>query len=86
MDSFKLEPVDILVRVNNCSDPIPGIKRWALGSSFDHIFMYLGKLGLFINCKQDGIMRLPMLFESSGRGYACACFPSDTVKMLSFFG
>ena len=70
MNNFKLWPADVLVNVNDCKDPFSVIKRWALGSPFEHVFMYLGQVGLFVNRRQRRILRLPMLFESYGRGCA----------------
>lgn len=68
MRIFKLEPADILVTVNNRRDPFSVIKRWALGSPYDHVFLYLGRVGLFVNRRQRWILRAPMIFESYGRG------------------
>lgn len=67
MNDFKLEPGDILVNVNDRHDPLSSIKRWAAGS-YEHIFVYMGKVGLFINRRQRRIIRIPMLFESDGDG------------------
>lgn len=67
MYTFKLESGDILVNVNRRKDPISTIKRWAAGP-YDHVFMYMGKVGLFINRRQPRIVRVPMLFESDGDG------------------
>jgi len=44
------------------------VKRWALGSPYDHVFMYMGKVGIIVNRRQRRILRFPMLFESNGRG------------------
>ena len=68
MINFKLEPADILVNVDRSKKPIPLIKRWALGSPYVHVFMYIGKVGVIVNLKQRKILRFPMLFESDGRG------------------
>ena len=65
---FRLEPVDILVNVNERSDPYSIVKRGALGNPYEHIFMYLGKVGILVNRRQQRILRFPMLFESNGRG------------------
>ncbi|MBA7608329.1 hypothetical protein ES703_15506 [subsurface metagenome] len=67
MNNFKLEPADILVNVNRRRDPISVIKRWAVGP-YDHILMYLGRVGILVNRRQGRILRFPMLFESNGRG------------------
>jgi len=66
MNSFKLEPGDILVNVNRRKDPISRIKRWALGSPYEHIFLYLGAIDFAPLDKPP--LRVPMLFESYGRG------------------
>lgn len=67
MTQFKLEPADILVNVNDRHDPFSIVKRWAIGP-YEHVFMYLGKVGIFLNRRQGRILRFPMLFESNGRG------------------
>ncbi len=67
MNNFKLEPADILVNVNDRHDPFSIAKRWAIGP-FDHVFLYMGKVGLFINRRQRRIVRVPLLFESDGDG------------------
>lgn len=67
MQEFKLQPADILVNVNQRKDPISKIKRWAIGP-YDHVFMYLGQVGILVNRRQRRILRFPMLFESNGRG------------------
>ncbi len=68
MEDFRLQPGDILVTVNKGKDLYSIIKRWALGSPYDHVFMYMGKVGIIVNRKQAKILRFPMLFESNGRG------------------
>jgi len=65
---FKLQAADILVNVNNRNDPFSIIKRWVMGSPYDHVFMYMGKLGILVNRRQRRILNFPMLFESNGRG------------------
>jgi len=67
MNNFRLEPADILVCVNDRNDPFSRVNRWAAGP-FEHVFMYMGKLGLIVNRRQRRILRFPMLFESYGRG------------------
>ncbi|MBA7667154.1 hypothetical protein ES703_75239 [subsurface metagenome] len=67
INNFKLEPADILVNINDRSDPYSLIKRWAVGP-YEHVFMYLGKIGILVNRWQRRILRFPMLFESNGRG------------------
>lgn len=71
MNSFKLEPGDILVNVNHRHGPFSIIKRWAVGP-YEHIFMYMGRLtplreGLGVPYLAD-MPVVPMLFESNGRG------------------
>ena len=67
MNNFKLEPADILVNVNDRNDVYSIIKRWAVGP-YEHVFMYIGKVGILVSRKQPRILRFPMLFESNGRG------------------
>ncbi|GAI42800.1 unnamed protein product, partial [marine sediment metagenome] len=65
MNTFKLEPGDILVNINDRSDPFSLVKRWAVGP-YEHVFLYMGGLGLLR--AQHQVIRVPMLFESNGRG------------------
>jgi len=65
--SFRLNPGDVLVNVNDRNDPYSVAKRWAVGP-YDHVFMYLGKVGILVSQRQPRILRFPMLFESNGRG------------------
>ena len=67
MNTFKLEPGDILVNINDRSDPFSIVKRWTVGP-YEHVFLYMGELGLFSTRAQRQIIRVPMLFESKGRG------------------
>lgn len=67
MNGFRLEPGDILVNVNDRNDPFSMVKRWAVGP-YEHVFLYMGLLGLFSTRLQRQIIRVPMLFESNGRG------------------
>ena len=69
MNNFKLEPGDILVNVNRRNDPFSKVKRWLAGPH-EHVFFYMGQLGLLVNLSQRRILRFAMLFESYGRG-AC---------------
>ena len=62
-----LNPGDILVNLNHRKDPISTIKRWA-GGPCEHVFMYLGKVRLIVDPKQNMTLRFPLLFESNGRG------------------
>ena len=68
MNSFKLQPSDILVTVNDGSDPYSVIKRWALGSPYSHCYLYLGNVALLADRRQGRLIRVPMIFESNGRG------------------
>jgi hypothetical protein len=67
MAHFRLQPGDILVNVNDRSDPYSVVKRWAVGP-YEHVFMYLGRVGILVNHRRHRILRFPMLFESNGRG------------------
>ncbi|MBA7693628.1 hypothetical protein ES703_102216 [subsurface metagenome] len=67
MSNFRLNRGDILVNVNRRHDPLSSIKRWAAGP-YEHIFMYMGKVGLYLNRRQPRLIRIPMLFESDGDG------------------
>jgi hypothetical protein len=64
MNTFKLEPVDILVNVNDRQGPLSTIERWAVGP-YSHVFMYMGQIEILVG---NVILRHPMLFESNGRG------------------
>lgn len=69
MSNIKLEPVDILININKGEDPYSVIKRWALGNPYEHVFMYMGRLGI----ERGGYISsygwtVPVLFESDGRG------------------
>ena len=64
IEKFKLEPVDILVTVNDRNDPFSRLKRWSVGP-YDHVFMYLGQMAILTD---NVMLRHPMLFESNGRG------------------
>ncbi len=63
MDSFRLQPCDILVNVNDRGDLYSRVKRWGVGPH-DHVLLYLGRIGLFIDHRQRRILRIPMMFES----------------------
>ncbi len=64
---IKLEPGDILVNINDRSDPFSRVKRWLAGP-YEHVFMYMGRLGLLRGGHSSDLWNVPMLFESSGRG------------------
>ncbi|MBA7541788.1 hypothetical protein ES705_34104 [subsurface metagenome] len=68
MSGLKLEPGDILVNVITGNSLYNKIKRACLGNPYSHVFLYLGELGLFSTRAQRRIIRVPMLFESNGRG------------------
>jgi hypothetical protein len=65
INPFKLEPVDILVTINDRQNPYSVAKRWALGSPYDHVFMYMGQMSILVD---NVVLRHPFLFESNGRG------------------
>jgi len=65
--NFKLESGDILVNINDRNDPFSILKRFAVGP-YEHVFLYMGELGLFSTRAQRRIIRVPMIFESNGRG------------------
>ncbi len=65
MNNFKLESGDILVQVNNRTDPFSKVKRW-LSGPYEHVFVYLGAIDFAPLDKPP--LRVPMLFESYGRG------------------
>lgn len=67
MIEFKLQSCDILVNYNDRKDLLSVIKRWAIGP-YDHVFLYLGEVGILVAMRQNRLMRFPMLFESNGRG------------------
>ena len=69
MNNLKLEPGDILVNVNRRNDPFSKVKRWLAGP-YEHVFMYMGRLGLLRGGHSSDLWNVPMLFESSGRGVA----------------
>lgn len=64
MIGFKLEPADVLVNINNRSNPYSIIKHLVIGP-YDHIFMYMGQMGILAS---GVLLRHHMLFESNGRG------------------
>lgn len=64
-----LESGDILVNINNRHDPWAMIKRWAIGP-YEHVFMYMGKVGIQKEPTASFLIAIPMLFESNGRGVA----------------
>lgn len=67
MNNFKLEPGDILVNVNRRNDPFSRVKRWIAGP-YEHVFMYLGRMGLLREGHSSDVSNVPLLFESNGRG------------------
>ena len=67
MSNFKLCAGDILVNFSTAGDPWPVIRRWAIGPYF-HCFMYMGVLRFGATRYRACAGRVPMLFESNGRG------------------
>ena len=63
----KLKQADILVNINDRNDLVSTAKRWAVGP-YEHVFLYMGRLGLFSTWSQRRLIRVPMIFESNGRG------------------
>lgn len=61
----KLELGDIIVNVNDRNDPFSRVKRWLAGPH-EHVFLYLGSIDFAPLDKPP--LRVPILFESSGRG------------------
>ncbi|GAI51883.1 unnamed protein product, partial [marine sediment metagenome] len=68
MSEFQLQPADILVNLSTGKNPFAIMKRWFLGSPFEHVFMYMGRLGLIRDGYSSEMWNVPMLFESYGRG------------------
>jgi len=66
-EQFDLQPGDVLVNINDQDDLFSRIKRWGVGP-YSHVFLYLGRRGLFTDRGQRRILRVPMLFESNARG------------------
>jgi len=63
-EQFKLQPCDVLVNVNDRDDCFSRIKRWGIGP-YDHVFLNLGEMGLYIFRKQQvRVLLVPMIFES----------------------
>ncbi len=67
MNNFKLNPGDILININDRNDPFSKVKRWVAGP-YEHVFLYLGKVRIIVDPKQNVTLRFPLLFESNGRG------------------
>ena len=65
---FHLESGDVLVNIITGNSLYNKIKRACLGSPYSHVFLYMGELGLFSTRAQRRIIRVPMIFESNGRG------------------
>jgi hypothetical protein len=64
---IKLKQADILVNINDRNDLLSTAKRWAVGP-YEHVFLYMGQLGLFSTWVQRQLIQVPMIFESNGRG------------------
>lgn len=67
MNTFKLNPGDIIVNVNDRNDPFSKVKRWLAGP-YEHVFLYLGKVRIIVDPRQNMTLRFSLLFESNGRG------------------
>ncbi len=67
MKGFKLEPGDIVVNINRGYDPWSVIRRWGAGR-YLHCFLYMGMVRLGATRYRACAGRLPMIFESHGRG------------------
>ena len=68
MSNLYLRAGDILVNINHRKDVFSRVKRWAMTSPYEHVFMYLGKARIIVDPKQNMTLRFPLLFESNGRG------------------
>jgi len=67
MSNFKLQSGDLLINVNRGNDLWSRIRRWAVGP-YSHCFLYMGVLRLGATRYRACAGRLPMIFESYGRG------------------
>lgn len=67
----RLDTCDILLFVNDKSDPIHVFSRWAIGR-YEHVAMYMGKL-----------LGVPMVYESRGRGACIASLLPQTGKQVT---
>jgi len=67
MTEFKLQPADILIKLNPARNLGEKLEKCAVGP-YSHVYMYMGNLGLFTEWRQGRIQRVPMIFESNGRG------------------
>jgi len=63
-----LQPCDILVTVSWKKDPWSRIRRWGVGSPYSHVYLFLGKVALLTDRRQGRLIRVPLIFESNGRG------------------
>ena len=63
-----LQPCDILVTVNWEKDLWSRIRRWGVGSPYSHVYLFLGKVALLTDRRQGRLIRVPLIFESNGRG------------------
>jgi len=68
LSNLKLRAGDIIVNINTGRDPWSVIRRWGLGSPYTHCFMYMGVLRFGATRYRACAGRLPMIFESMGRG------------------
>lgn len=75
MNNFRLRSGDILININSGKDPWSVVRRWAIGE-YSHVFMYMGTVALYATRRLVRLTRVPMLFESFGRG-VCLRLLSD---------
>ncbi len=66
MLTFKLQPGDVLLTIDQSKAPYHVLKRWALGSPYVHVYVYLGNVGLIVHHALSA--SVPMLFQSDGEG------------------
>jgi len=67
MEIINACPGDILVTVNWKKDLWSRIRRWAVGP-YSHCYLFLGNVALLTDRRQGRLIRVPMIFESMGRG------------------
>ncbi|GAI66675.1 unnamed protein product, partial [marine sediment metagenome] len=67
MSNFRLSPGDIVVNINAGNDPWSVIRRWLAGR-YSHCFLYMGMVRLGATRYRACAGRVPMIFESYGRG------------------
>ena len=67
LSNFQLQTGDLLVNINRGNDLWSRIRRWAVGR-YLHCFLYMGVVRLGATRYRACAGRLPMIFESYGRG------------------